>query len=149
MFAPDGFLYVLSSGNGTLSTGNGIVDGKLSQFDPVQRTEVNLFGGFGALPKYLASDGGERLFIASVAKGLMVFNTTTRSLVVGAGSQGLPLNEPRGLATDALGHRRVGRPPVAQGGSAWQAGRVRSAHSGLTWWKCVTFPLGCAPSQSP
>ena len=76
----------------------------------------------------MVSDGGDRLLIASAAEGLMVFNTRTRELERGAGS-GIPLLQPRGLASDGLG-----RSYVVEAGSctvAGGAGRVRVFGSDL------------------
>lgn len=80
----DGLLYVVSAGPG------GEESGRLSIVDPVVREEVGSFSGFGALPGHVASDGRERLFVTSLAQGLMEFNTRTRRLVRGAGSS-IPL----------------------------------------------------------
>jgi hypothetical protein len=63
---------------------------------------VGSFGGFGQEPAWVASDGGERLFIASPTEGLMEFNARTRSVVRGAG-QGLPVVQNTAVAVDRLG----------------------------------------------
>lgn len=94
----DGQLYVLSAGinDGAASSG------RVSIIDPVQRSEVGSFAGFGALPNNLASDRRERLFITSETEGLMEFNTRTRRIVRGAGS-GIPLQGATAAAVDGEG----------------------------------------------
>jgi len=91
----DGRLYIMN-------TGNYVDDGRLSKVDPVARAEVANFGGFGAGPGAIASDGGERLFVSSFSEGLMEFNTVTGSVVRGAGN-GLPIPENSGVAVDNEG----------------------------------------------
>lgn len=78
--ASDGLIYVMSSG----SFAGG--EGRLHIVDPVGRTEVANFGGFGVAPGAIAADGGERLFVSSFAEGLMEFNTRTRTVTLGAGN---------------------------------------------------------------
>jgi hypothetical protein len=92
----DGLLYVLSAGPG------GTASGRLSIVDPVVRQEVGSFSGFGVLPNRLASDGRERLFVTSLAEGLMEFNTRTRRVVRGAGA-GIPLQNGVAAAVDGNG----------------------------------------------
>ena len=118
--SPDGLLYVLNSGDGD-------VDGRLSVVDPVSRKEIASFSGFGVAPRFLASDGGDRLYIASVSEGLMVFDTRDRRIVRGAG-QGVPLDLPLGILSDALGNIYVLEAgPCMGGGTA----RVRVFGSDL------------------
>ncbi len=92
----DGLLYVMSAGSG------GTESGRLSIVDPVLRQEVGSFSGFGVLPGRLGSDGRERLFVTSLAEGLMEFNTRTRRVVRGAGS-GIPLQNGVVAAVDGNG----------------------------------------------
>jgi hypothetical protein len=119
----DGLLYVISAGPG------GEESGRLSIVDPVSRQEVGSFSGFGPLPGHVASDGRERLFVTSLEKGLMEFNTRTRRLVRGAGS-GIPLLsgvdaavgsdglvyavESGGCASGTRGRIRVFRPDLTE-----------------------------------
>ena len=88
----DGLLYVMN-------TGDYSSEGRLSIIDPVARVEIANFGGFGAGPGAIASDGGERLFVSSFFEGLMEFNTTTRTVVRGAGD-GVAIPENSGVAVD-------------------------------------------------
>lgn len=118
----DGLLYVLSAGAG------GTASGRLSIVDPVLRSEVGSFAGFGVLPNDLASDRRERLFVTSFAEGLMEFNTRTRRVVRGAGA-GIPLRFgtavevddagliyaiEAGLCDGSLGRIRIFRPDLTE-----------------------------------
>ncbi|HEX3927802.1 MAG TPA: hypothetical protein VHW65_07380 [Gemmatimonadales bacterium] len=99
--APDGSLYVLS-------TGNGDADGVLSRVDPITRTFKASYTGFGLLPQYLASDGGDRLYVAS-ASTLSVFSISGQSVIRGPGAavQGIPVQDAVGLVTDEVGRAYV------------------------------------------
>jgi hypothetical protein len=139
--AGDGFLYVLSSGTITDSTAP---DGRLSIIDPIQRLEVGSFGGFGQEPSWVASDGGERLFIASLTEGLMEFNARTRSVVRGAG-QGLPVSLNSSVVVDRLGFIYAIESGSCRSGT--QAGRARVYLPNLTEVRVV--PLGpCAVASA-
>jgi hypothetical protein len=93
----DGNLYVLSAGQPLAS------DGRLSVVDPLRNTELAVFSGVGPVaPAWMASDGGERVLIASPAGGLMVYNIRERRMTLPFGS-GIPLEFPTGMFTDALG----------------------------------------------
>jgi DNA-binding beta-propeller fold protein YncE len=92
----DGRVYVMQIG------GPDSPDGRLSIVDPVNRTEVGNFGGFGVSPGSIAADPGERVMVASRTEGLMEFNTRTRTVVRGAGD-GLPLTANSGVAIDSRG----------------------------------------------
>lgn len=134
VLSADGLLYVLNAGNGSP------VEGRLSAVDPVAQREVASFGGFGVAPLYLASDGGDRLLVASAAEGLMVFNSRTRSLERGAGA-GIPLLQPRALASDGFGRSYVVEAGSCQlGGST---GRVRVFGTDLV--ERRTIPTGVCP----
>jgi len=75
----DGLLYVVSTGS--VNAG----DGRLSIVDPVARTELSSFSGFGLSPVAAASDGEARIFVSSPSDGLMEFNTDSNQVVLGAG----------------------------------------------------------------
>lgn len=124
--AGDGFLYVLNTGTVTDST---TPDGRLSIIDPIRRLEVGSFGGFGSEPSWIASDGGERLFIASPTEGLMEFNARTRSVVRGVG-QGLPVSQNTTVLVDRLGFVYAVESGSCTGGS--QLGRARIFRTNLT-----------------
>jgi hypothetical protein len=124
--AGDGFLYVLSTGTVTDSTSP---DGRLSIVDPIRRLEVAAFGGFGVQPLWVASDGGERLFVASLTQGLMEFNTRTRSVVRGAG-QGVPVNQNSAVVVDHRGLVFAVESGPCGGSSG--LGRVRAFRPDLT-----------------
>lgn len=111
----DGLLYVLSTGDGAP------VEGRLSVVDPVRNVELASFGGFGPAPRWLASDGADRVLVLSAANGLMVFNSRERRVERGAGL-GIPFQSPGGVTVDALGRIYV----LEQGScSTTNPGRVR------------------------
>jgi len=144
--AGDGFLYVLSTGTVTDST---TPDGRLSIIDPIRRLEVGSFGGFGQEPAWVASDGGERLFIASPTEGLMEFNARTRSVVRGVG-QGLPVTQNHSVVVDRLGLVYAVESGSCTGGT--QAGRARIFRTNLTELRGVqlgTCALGSAVALVP
>lgn len=91
----DGRIYVMQLGGPE-------DEGRLSIVDPVTRSEVGNFGGFGTSPGAIAADAGERVMVASRVDGLMEFNTRTRTVVRGAGN-GLPLSGNSGVAIDSHG----------------------------------------------
>jgi hypothetical protein len=111
----DGLLYVLSSGDGPP------VEGRLSVVDPVRNVELASFGGFGPSPRWVASDGGDRILVLSALNGLMVFNSRERRVERGAGL-GIPFQSPGGMTVDALGRIYV----LEQGNcTVTNPGRVR------------------------
>lgn len=98
----DGFVYVLSAGDDFAGG-----EGRLSVIDPVRNTETAVFAGVGPVePAWMASDGGDRIYVASPAGGLLVFNTRERRFTVGFG-RGIPLEFPTDMLTDALGRAYV------------------------------------------
>lgn len=127
----DGFLYVLNSGDGNE------VPGGLSLVDAVSRREIASFGGLGLFPTLLASDGIDRLLIASVRE-LMVFNVRDRVVVNGAGA-GIPLTSPRALTTDAAGQIYVVEGGICPDPNA----RVRIFRRSLV--ERAPIPLGPCP----
>lgn len=137
---PGNAMYLAVGGDGlvyTLSRGDG-VPSRLSIIDPVNRDEIASFGGFGADPGQIASDGEERLFIASQTEGLMEFNTRTRTVVRGSGG-GVDIPGNTGVAVDA--EKRVYA--VASGDCASGAGAAHVLDSTLA--AIRTVPLGlCA-----
>lgn len=118
----DGLLYVLSAGQG------GTESGRLSIVDPVLRQEVGSFSGFGPLPRQLATDLRERLFVISPSQGLMEFNTRTRRVVRGAGT-GIPLTEGVAAAVDVAGTVYAVEAGNCSGGTP---GRIRIFRPDLT-----------------
>ncbi len=113
--ASDGLIYVMSSGS--FSGG----EGRLHIVDPVGRSEVANFGGFGVAPGAIAADGGERLFISSFTEGLMEFNTRTRAVVRGAGNG---VSIPGNSAVEVDSEGRI----YAVGTGPCQGGQVGVAH---------------------
>ena len=130
----DGLVYVVSTGDATSD-----VAGRLSIVDPIERTEVGSFGGFGFVPASLAADGAERLFVTSVADGLMEFNTRTRRVVRGAG-EGIFVSSNLAVAVDSKS-----RIYAIEGGdcAGGQPGRLRVFRPDLT--EARSLLLGVCP----
>jgi hypothetical protein len=78
----DGLLYVMSTGN--YASG----EGRLSVVDPLSRTEVASYAGFGTGPGNVAADPDSRVFVSSFSEGVMEFDLDSNKVVRGAG-QGL------------------------------------------------------------
>jgi len=111
--ASDGLIYVMSSGSPS-------GEGRLHIVDPVGRTEVANFGGFGVTPGPIAADGGERLFVSSLTEGLMEFNTRTRTVIRGAGN-GVAIPGNSAVEVDESGQVyaiSTGPCQIGQGGTA-------------------------------
>lgn len=79
--AADGLLYVMNVGPDDSATA-----GRLTLIDPVGRSELGSFGGFGAGPGAIAADGIDRLYVSSRTEGVMLFDFVTRKLARGAGN---------------------------------------------------------------
>jgi hypothetical protein len=94
----DGLLYVMSTGS---LTGE---EGRLSIVDPVARTELASFSGFGTAPLAVASDGEARIFVSSSSEGLLEFNTDSNKVVLGVG-EGVAVPNNASAAVDS--RRRV------------------------------------------
>lgn len=128
----DGLLYVLSAGAG------GTESGRLSIVDPVLRLDVGSFGGFGPLPNDLATDRRERLFVTSLAAGLMEFNTRTRRVVRGEATA-IPLQSGTAVTVDDQGLVYA----IQSGSCVTTPGRIRIFRPNLTEARIV--PAGVCP----
>ncbi|MEP6572910.1 MAG: hypothetical protein ABJD11_09440 [Gemmatimonadota bacterium] len=84
----DGLLYVMNTGDYTSG------QGRLSIVDPVARTELASFAGFGTGPGNVAADAtSDHLFVSSYTEGVMEFDMPTRTVLKGAGAGiAIPLN---------------------------------------------------------
>ncbi len=134
----DGQVYVLSLG-ALDSTSH---EPRLSIIDPVSRSEIGNFGGFGPSPGRIASDGGDRLFISSSVSGLMEFNTRSHTIVRGAG-QGIAIPNNSSAAVDSRGQVYA----IESGDcAAHQAGRIRIFRPDLT--ESGSFQVGICPVGS-
>jgi hypothetical protein len=92
----DGLLYVMSTGN--YFSG----EGRLSVVDPLARTEVASFAGFGTGPGNVAADADARVFISSYTEGVMEFNLDSNKVIRGAG-HGVPVPSNASVAVDSKG----------------------------------------------
>jgi hypothetical protein len=132
--AGDGLLYVMSTG----SFFEG--EGRLSIVDPVDRTELASFSGFGTGPGNLASDGGVRIFVSSFAEGLMEFDTDSNKVVLGA-DEGIPIPSNSAVAVDSHGRVYGIESGPCRGG---QRGKAHVLDSELKEVRTIT--LGECPS---
>ena len=94
--AGDGLIYIVNRG------GSMPAEGRLSVVDPLERKEVASFAGLGLLPGDIASDGGSRVFISSLAEGLLEFDTDSNAVIRGEG-EGVPIPTNSGVAVDSEG----------------------------------------------
>ena len=126
----DGLLYVMSRGR--VDAG----EGRLSIVDPVARTELASFSGFGTAPRAVSSDGEARIFVSSTSEGLMEFNTDSNKVVRGAG-EGILVPNNTSAAVDSR-HRVY----AVESGSCQgtQPGTLHVFDAELE--KQRTFPLG-------
>lgn len=76
---PDGLLYVMNTGD--FFSG----EGRLSVIDPLGRTEVASYAGFGTGPGNVAADPDGLLFVSSFAEGVMTFSLDSNTVVRGVG----------------------------------------------------------------
>jgi hypothetical protein len=114
----DGLLYVVSSGNYFAG------EGRLSIVDPVARSELASFGGFGTGPGAMAAGPADRLFISSFSEGLMEFDTRTRTVVRGAGN-GVDIPANAGVSVDSQGRIYAISTGPCQGGQPGMAHVLR------------------------
>jgi hypothetical protein len=129
----DGLIYVVSAGQ----TGSG--DGRLSIVDPVGRTELASFSGFGNGASGVASDGQDRIYVSSYADGLMVFDSDSNKVLRGAG-QGVPVPSNAAVAVDSK--RRI----YALDTGPCSGGRAGTAHVlDEAFTEIRTIPLGECP----
>ncbi len=94
----DGLIYVMNTGN--YFSG----EGRLSIVDPVGRTELASFSGFGTGPGSVASDGEAKIYVSSFAEGVMEFDTDSNRVLRGAGS-GVDIPSNSAVAVDS--RRRI------------------------------------------
>jgi hypothetical protein len=97
--AQDGILYVMNTG-----PADGTTAGRLTLVDPVGRSELGSFGGFGNAPGGIATNGSDRLYVSSTSEGLMVFDLLNLRVLRGAGN-GVAVPQNSAVAVDA--ERRI------------------------------------------
>jgi hypothetical protein len=132
--AGDGLLYVMNTG----SFFEG--EGRLSIVDPVDRSEVASFSGFGTGPGNVASGGGARIFVSSFSQGLMEFDTDSNKVVLGA-DEGIPIPSNSAVAVDSHGRVYGIEAGPCRGG---QRGKAHVLDSELKEVRTIT--LGECPS---
>lgn len=79
--AQDGILYVMNTG-----PTDGTTAGRLTLVDPVGRSELGSFSGFGNAPGGIATNASDRLYVSSTSEGLMVFDLLNLRVLRGAGN---------------------------------------------------------------
>ena len=133
VLASDGFLYVINSGSGV------VPNARLSQVDPVNRVEQNVYNGFGTAPQYIATDGN-RVFVASALEGLMSYNTHTKQVERDYNSAIQLFGTPRGLVADDVGRLYAliagSCAPTGQTGSIRRFGADLVSQSSVTVGHC-------------
>ena len=92
----DGLIYIVNRGRSTTA------EGRLSIVDPLERKEVASFAGLGLQPGQVATDGGARVFVSSLAEGLLEFNTDSNAVIMGEG-EGIAIPTNSGVAVDSDG----------------------------------------------
>jgi hypothetical protein len=97
--AQDGVLYVMNTGPADATTA-----GRLTLVDPVARSELGNFSGFGNAPGGVATNGTDRLYVSSRSEGLMIFDLLNRRVLRGAGN-GVAVPENSAVAVDS--RRRI------------------------------------------
>jgi hypothetical protein len=138
----DGLLYVMNTG----SYFSG--EGRLSAVDPVGRTEIASFAGFGTGPGNVASDGEAQIYVSSFSEGLMVFDTDSNKVLRGQGN-GVPIPLNSAVAVDSK-HRIYA---IASGPcSGGQPGVAHVLDQKLTEIRTITLgecPSGATVTQIP
>jgi hypothetical protein len=138
----DGVLYVMNTG-----PDDGVTEGRLTLIDPVGRSELGNFVGFGNAPGPVATNGTDRLYVSSYTEGLMVFDLLNRTILRGAGN-GVPVPTNSGVAVDS--HERVYalEAGLCTGGS----GKVHILRSNLSESRVVNVggcPVGAIVTEIP
>ncbi len=122
--AQDGVLYVMNRGPFDTTTA-----GRLTLVDPVGRTELANFGGFGNFPGEVTVNGAaDLLYISSASEGLMLFDVVDRKVLRGAGN-GVAIPGNTGVAVDSRGLVYALESGSCSGGTA---GKVHILRSNLT-----------------
>jgi hypothetical protein len=130
----DGLLSVMNTGS--YSSG----EGRLSAVDPVGRSEIASFAGFGTGPGNVASDGEARIYVSSFSEGLMVFDTDSNKVLRGQGN-GVSITLNSAVAVDSKRRIYAIESGPCSGG---QPGVAHVLDSKLT--EIRTIPLGECPS---
>lgn len=130
----DGLLYVMSTGDYFAG------EGRLSIVDPVGRTELASFSGFGTGPGNLASDGDARIYVSSFTEGVMEFDTDSNKVIRGVG-QGVQIPSNSAVAVDSRGRVYAIESGPCAGG---QPGVAHVLDTKLV--ELRTIPLGECPS---
>ena len=140
--AQDGVLYVMNTGPADSSTA-----GRLTLVDPVDRSELGNFGGFGNAPGAIATNGVDRLYVSSASEGLMVFDLLRQRVLLGAGN-GVNIPTNSGVAVDSRGRIYA----LEAGDCAGGSGKVHILRSDLSEIRTVNAgrcPVAAVVSEIP
>jgi hypothetical protein len=140
--AVDGLMYVMNAGSHTEG------EGRLSIVDPVARTEIASFSGFGAGPGNVAADGDAKVYASSFAEGVMVFDTDSNTVVRGVGN-GVPIPSNSAVAVDSRNRVYAIEAGACQGG---RRGKAHVLDAELKEQRTITLgecPSGAAVVQIP
>jgi hypothetical protein len=138
----DGLLYVMSTGD--YFSG----EGRLSVVDPLARTEVASFAGFGTGPGNVAADADSRIFVSSYSEGVMEFNLDSNKVVRGAG-HGVPIPSNATVAVDSKGRVYGIETGPCSGGQVGTAHVLDEALEETGTIKLGECPVGSAVVQIP
>jgi hypothetical protein len=140
--AQDGVLYVMNTG-----PFDSVTAGRLTLVDPVDRSELGNFGGFGNAPGAIATNGVDRLFVSSMSEGLMVFDLLKQRVLLGAGN-GVNIPTNTGVAVDS--HGRIYA--LEAGDCAGGTGKVHILRTDLSEIRAVNTgkcPVAAIASEIP
>lgn len=138
----DGLLYVMNTGN--YFSG----EGRLSVVDPLDRTEIASFAGFGTGPGNVAADADARVFVSSYSEGIMEFNVDSNKVVRGAG-QGVPIASNATVAVDSKGRVYGIESGPCSGGQPGKAHVLDATLAETGTIELGECPVGSAVAQIP
>lgn len=139
----DGVLYVMNTG-----PYDGVTPGRVSMVDPVGRTELGSFGGFGTAPGPIATNGTDRLYVSSYSEGLMVYDLVARNVLHGAGN-GVPIANNSAVAVDGDGRVYALETGPCTGGTPGTIHILRRDLSEIRSVDAGECPVGAAVTEIP
>ena len=141
--AGDGLLYVMSTG-----PYDGITPGRINSVDPVSRTELESFGGFGTAPGPIATNGTDRLYVSSYSEGLMVYDLSARKILRGAGD-GVAIPNNSSVTVDGEGRIYALETGPCTGGTPGTIHILRRDLSEIRAVNAGECPVGAAVTEIP
>jgi hypothetical protein len=141
--AADGLLYVMNTG-----PYDGVTAGRISTVDPVGRTELGSFGGFGTAPGPIATNGTDRLYVSSYSEGLMVYDLSAKQILNGAGD-GVAIANNSAVAVDRDGRIYALETGPCTGGTPGTIHILRRDLSEIREVNAGECPVGAAITEIP